>query len=176
MSMYNIFHGANPATFFILPMLGKHPDEYPRFRDCFVERRKFTIDEESGLPMMDVKDGGGEAEQVICVFTRMGGGNRECWNEDGNDEDYTADDGTCICPAHEAEKLESHPLFLERFDDDFDCTYSTFVFRVPENFKEDFVAVVEGRPNEVSKEYQDQLRKVYPKLKDNFDEIFGAEK
>jgi len=28
-----IINGANPSTFFILPMLDKHPDEYPRFRD-----------------------------------------------------------------------------------------------------------------------------------------------
>ena len=37
MSLYNMLHGVNPSTFFILPMLGeKHPDEYPRFRDCFI--------------------------------------------------------------------------------------------------------------------------------------------
>jgi hypothetical protein len=37
MSLYNMMNGANPATFFILPMLGeKHPEQYPRFRDCFV--------------------------------------------------------------------------------------------------------------------------------------------
>ena len=35
MSMYNMMHGCNQSTFSILPMLGKHPDKYPRFRDCF---------------------------------------------------------------------------------------------------------------------------------------------
>jgi len=53
MSLYNLINGVNPATFFILPMLGKHPDEYPRFRDCFV----------------------GE-EDTIVVLTRVGGANR----------------------------------------------------------------------------------------------------
>lgn len=53
MSLYNSIMGVNPATFLILPMLGRHPDEYPRFRDCFVNE-----------------------EKQIVVFTRVGGGNR----------------------------------------------------------------------------------------------------
>ncbi len=40
MSLYNMINGVNPATFFILPMLGKHPDEYPRFRDCLWVKMK----------------------------------------------------------------------------------------------------------------------------------------
>lgn len=48
-----MLHGVNPATFYILPMLGRHPDEYPRFRDCGV-----------------TEDG------KILVLTRVGGGNR----------------------------------------------------------------------------------------------------
>ena len=54
MSIYNMMYGVNPATFLILPMLGMHPDEYPRFRDCFVD------------------DG------QILVLTRVGGNNRNC--------------------------------------------------------------------------------------------------
>lgn len=52
MNLYNMLNGVNPCTFLILPMLGKHPDEYPRFRDCFIE------------------------EGQIVVFTRVGGNNR----------------------------------------------------------------------------------------------------
>ena len=48
-----MLNGVNPATFLILPMLGKHPDEYPRFRDCFVN----------------------EHNQIV-VLTRVGGNNR----------------------------------------------------------------------------------------------------
>lgn len=55
MSMYNIANGVNQiCVFMILPMLGKHPDEYPRFRDCFLS----------------------EDNQHIHVYTRVGGGNR----------------------------------------------------------------------------------------------------
>lgn len=58
MSLYNMINGVNPATFFVLPMLGeKHPDDYPRFRDCFM-----------------VRDPDGTTE--IHVLTRVGGANR----------------------------------------------------------------------------------------------------
>ena len=53
MSLYNMLYGVNPSTFYILPMLGKHPDEYPRYRDCFVND-----------------------DNQIVVLTRVGGMNR----------------------------------------------------------------------------------------------------
>lgn len=34
-NLYNMLNGVNPSTFLILPVLGRHPEEYPRFRDCF---------------------------------------------------------------------------------------------------------------------------------------------
>lgn len=47
--------GVNPAAFLVLPMLGRHASEYPRFRDCFLNE-----------------------EKQIVVLTRVGGGNRNC--------------------------------------------------------------------------------------------------
>lgn len=32
--------------------------------------------------------------------------------------------------------LATHPLYLRDFDDDYDCTYTTIVFRVPDEAKE----------------------------------------
>lgn len=58
-SMYNMINGVNPATFLILPMLGKNPNEYPRFRDCKV-----------------YSDG------QIVVLTRTGGFNRVDYAEE----------------------------------------------------------------------------------------------
>ena len=55
MSLYNMINGFNPACVFILPLLGKHEKEYPRFRDCFL-----------------TEDGN------IAVYTRVGGYNRNC--------------------------------------------------------------------------------------------------
>ncbi len=60
MSLYNMINGVNPATFILLPMYGKHPDEYPRFRDCFSDGR------------------------TVELLLRMGGDNGNCW-EDNND-------------------------------------------------------------------------------------------
>ena len=56
MSLYNMMMGFSPACIFIMPMLGRKQDEYPRFRDCFVDDDK----------------------KHILIFTRVGGGNRGC--------------------------------------------------------------------------------------------------
>lgn len=65
MSLYNMVNGVNPVAFYILPVLGKHPDEYPRFRDAFIgdESRPDT-------------------EGKLIVYTRTGGGNREAYEEE----------------------------------------------------------------------------------------------
>ena len=55
MNLYNMMNGVNPAAFLILPMLGRHASEYPRFRDCFLNE-----------------------EKQIVVLTRVGGNNRNC--------------------------------------------------------------------------------------------------
>ena len=126
--LYNLLCGVNPATFLILPMLDKHPDEYPRFRDCFVNE-----------------------ENQIVVYTRVGGGNRNCgFNE---------------------EELYKDPNFVNTYDDDFDNTYGYYVFNVPEKWKSDFDKIMkEGKP---SKEYVEQMCKVFPKLTDKFRELFN---
>jgi len=137
MSLYNLINGTSPATFFILPMLGKHPDEYPRFRDCFVS------DEEHP-----------EYQDHIHIYTRTGGGNRD---------DYEA----------ENDEMRSMDGFVTDFDDSFDCTYASWVFKVPEQWQDDFNKIKNGKILEISTEYKEQLNKVYPKLKDKFNEIFN---
>jgi len=134
-----MLHGVSKATFFILPMLGKHPDEYPRFRDCFLK------DEDHP-----------EYDYHILVYTRVGGNNRDC----GFGEEI----------------LYEHPEFVTTYDDDYDNTYATYVFRVPEKWKEDFDKLVFGNIKDISKEYKDELCRVYPKLKNEFGKIFGEDK
>lgn len=132
MSLYNMINGVNPATFFILPMLGeKHPDNYPRFRNCFVDNNE------------------------IHVYTRVGGRNRNC--EFGEEE------------------LQHHPNYLRDFDDEYDSTYATYVFSIPDEFKNDFDLITSGKIKEISESYKERLYKVYPKLKDTFDKIFVTE-
>lgn len=68
MSLYNMIAGANPCVFFVLPVLGAgHPDNFPRFRDCFV-----------GV------EGDPKHDKHIIVFTRTGGGNREHYIDENN--------------------------------------------------------------------------------------------
>jgi len=144
-----MINGVQPSTFFILPMLGKHPDKYPRFRDCFIGKQ-YSDDEvdEFGIP----KHKHGE-EELISVYTRVGGDNKEGYKK-------------------EIAEMRKHPEFVEDYDDDFDNTFATYVFRVPEKFKGDFKKIKEGKLKEISQEYKDLLYKVYPKLKDKFDDIF----
>ena len=134
MSFYNMMNGYNPACVFILPMLGRHQDDYPRFRDCFV-----------------TDDGN------IAVFTRVGGGNRNC--------------------GYGEEELYEDEYFLTTYDDDFDSTYATYEFRVPGKWKSDFDKMMDGKFSEVSEEYVEYLKDFYPRLaKDGvFDEVFAKQ-
>ena len=143
MSLYNMINGVNPATFFILPMLGKHPDGYPRFRDCFIGKQ--TNDESEtdtfGIPKKKLDTN----KKLISVYTRAGGGNRD---------DY----------ANEIQELRSMAGYIEDYDDDFDSTFATFVFEVPAQFIEDYDKVLEGSIIETSQEYKNIVDRVYPKL------------
>lgn len=125
--------GFNPACVLIMPMLGRKQEEYPRFRDCFVTE-----------------------ENNIAIYTRVGGGNRNC--------------------GYGEEELYEDENFLTTYDDDYDCTYATYEFKVPEKWKADFDLIVGGKQNEVSKEYVDYVKEFYPKLTEQgiIDKIFGT--
>ena len=64
---------------------------------------------------------------------------------------------------------------MRTYDDDFDCTYGTYEFKVPYKWKEDFNKIMDGKMSEVSKEYVDYLKEFYPKLAEQgvLDKIFG---
>lgn len=137
MSLYNMINGMNPSVFFILPMLGKHPDEYPRFRDCFLSDKEHP-----------------EYDDHIHVYTRTGGGNRE---------GYEAENA----------EMEAMPDYVTNFDDSFDCTYASWVFRVPDRWKEDFAKFKAGR-SDFSDEYKAEMKRVFPKLAEKFDLMFST--
>lgn len=100
MSLYNALFGRNPASRFLLAMLGLAEGDVGRFRDCYLCR----------------KDDDPKNDLQIAIYTRNGGGNRSDY------EEVTA-------------KLQAHPAYLDDADDDFDCTYATYRFKVPEKFK-----------------------------------------
>ena len=124
-SLYNVIFGYNPACIVILPMLGRKEDEYPRFRDCFVEDGK------------------------IAIYTRVGGNNRNC--------------------GYGEEKLYEDPNYVSTYDDEFDSTYATYLFNVPEKWKADFDLIMADKFSEVSDEYYQQVCEFYPKLAANGD-------
>ena len=130
MSLYNMVNGFNPACLFLMPMLGRKQDEYPRFRDCFLS-----------------DDG-----ERIAIYTRVGGGNRNC----GFGE----------------EELYKDPNFVKTYDDDFDSTYGTYEFNVPEKWKADFEKIKNCDFNQVSDEYVACIKEMFPKLSELVDKIF----
>jgi hypothetical protein len=151
MSLYNMINGVDPATFFILPMLGeKHPDNYPRFRDCFVgELSNSDENDQFGIPQKETDT----TKKVISVYTRIGGGNRE---------DYE----------NQIKELRSHPNYIRDYDDDFDSTFATFQFSVPKEFESDYDLILKNKLSEISESYKIRLYVVFPKLKETFDKIF----
>ena len=139
MSLYNMMHGVKAIpTFFILPMLGKHPDEYPRFRDCFLK------DEEHP-----------EYANNIHIYTRTGGGNREEYIE-------------------ENQEIREMKGFVGDYDDSFDSTFASWIFKIPTKWKVDFDKIIVGKISEISEEYKTELYRVFPKLKEKYDAIFSA--
>lgn len=106
MSMYNLLFGQNPMSDIILVTLGLTRSDCGRFRDTFVSEGK------------------------IAVYTRLGGGNRECYCE--SEEEHAR--GGCYGPV--IERLQAHPRYLYDKDDDFDCTYATFWFSFPDEYSD----------------------------------------
>lgn len=131
MSMYNMLNGFNPACVFIMPMLGRKQEEWPRFRDCFVTE-----------------------DNNIAIYTRVGGGNRNS--------------------GYEEEKLYEDENFIKTYDDDYDTTYGTYEFKVPEKWKADFDVILSGDMSKVSDEYVAYLKEFFPILNEKgfFDNIF----
>ena len=106
MSMYQMVFGRNPGADDVLSAVGLKAEDVQRFRDAWIER---------------TEEGGYRA----AIYTRMGGGHRECFCEE------YGDDAPCMACRLNA-VLNSHPLFSHREDDDFDSTYSTLYFHLPE--------------------------------------------
>lgn len=104
-----------------------------RFRDAWVEK----------------SDDG----PVIAIYTRQGGGNRECFCESRNGvidaEQHVP--GSCYAACNEA--LAAHPLYLRDADDDFDATYATFYFRAPGEAR-DILAEAAVEPVNMSERWQ----------------------
>lgn len=123
--LYNMMFGWNPACVLLAPMLTDENPQYffPRFRDCYLSEDKDHIE----------------------IYTRVGGGNREEYED-------------------EIEDLRSMPTYVSDEDDDFDCTYATFTFGVPEEWRADFEHVRAAEFDKLSDAYVERMQTCYPKL------------
>lgn len=93
-------------------------------------------------------------DDKIVIYTRTGGWNRE---------DYPN------------EILTNHQNYLYDEDDEFDCTYANYYFSIPEKWKKDLEVILNGNVNDTSKEYQELVKKSFPKIKDKLESIFKGE-
>jgi len=136
MSMYNIVNGVNAelAVYVSLILNQDITKTFPRFRDVF------TNDDECPVK-----------EYNFLIYTRMGGGNRECW-EEGKD--------LCECPACSADDLENKDYVIARYDDSFDSTYCTFVIKLSEE-------EIELTPEVKKERLKILFPKLYEKMEDN---------
>ena len=91
----------------------------------------------------------------IEIYTRVGGGNRNC--------------------GYGEEELYEDPNFIETYDDDFDNTYGTYVFKVPEKWQADFDKIVVGDFHAVSDEYVTCVKEMFPTLSGMIDTLFREE-
>ena len=117
MSLYNAIFRKNPLSKILLGLIGLTEKDFYRFRDCYLN-----------------EDGN------ISVYTRGGGGNRECFCGEYSKDECTVIDSDnnrhtpgCVCLFHAANQL--HPNYLNDFNDDFDNTYASFIFSIPESGK-----------------------------------------
>ena len=95
MSLYNSLFGVNKESDVLLGMIGLNMEFFARFRDIEL-----------------IENG-----TIIRVFTRLGGGNREFYENVWED-------------------IENHELYIRDYDDDFDCTYAYIEFSVPNKYLE----------------------------------------
>lgn len=115
--MYGMIFGTNPMSDILLAALDLTRADVGRFRDAWVTEN-------------------GE----IAVYTRNGGGNRECWSEQ-----CCGDCTGCTM----SNKIPQHPAYLRDQDDDFDCTYATIFYSMPEKLKPFAEALAQKRdPNQ----------------------------
>lgn len=154
MSLYNMICGMN-ANLAVLasPFLPRAADRFPRFRDVFTAANDAPC------------------EGDLFVYTRMGGGNRTCWNDDDEKSNEP-----CDCYGCDADRLEQHPDCVARYDDDFDSTFCTFVFVVPLSRRPDFDLLMAGQCGELSEDYRSDLRNIFSgrdKIQSFIDDVLG---
>lgn len=125
--MYALLHGLHVLAPSLLEALRIPVTAFPRFRDCYPGRNRET------------------RELEIHVFTRMGGNNRECW---GESVDGSSPRPRCSCHGCTMrEVVPKLPGYLYDFDDEYDSTYATIAFKVPDYITESLADMLTHWPS-----------------------------
>lgn len=150
MSMYNMMNGMNAELAIIASaVLGYNiQKKFPRFRDIFTE----------------AEDAPFKAD--LFIYTRMGGGNRECW---GNDTPELP----CTCGACTCDGIEEEPWCVGSYDDDFDCTYRTFGIKFTDEQRVVWDKVIHKEL--LSEELVQMIKAVFPKMFEKKEEVVTGE-
>lgn len=139
MSFYNMIFGRNPHSGLLLALVGLDEVSVGRFRDAFV------------------------AEGKICVYTRNGGGNRECWYsyDRARPSHSPEEDAECTCcGCFMTYRVHKLPHYSHDRDDVFDSTYATIYFDFPEEFREVLEALDSGKPFDPEAAWMEAIEKV----------------
>lgn len=91
---------------------------------------------------------------TMHVYTRCGGGNRKDYEE-------------------VFEEMKAHPLFIDEWDDDYDCTYCTFEFRLPEGDTE-LAQIAEVFCNSNNSVPQESFKELIDRLESRTAQITGT--
>jgi hypothetical protein len=113
MSFYEIACGVNSTAGIFLRVIDLAPDMVPRIRDVWTD----------------------ENLETVTVYARIGGGNREGYQEQIN-------------------ILRCHKYYINDEDCEFDRTYAKFTFSIPLEQKEEILKVISGHA-------EDDLKKLY---------------
>ncbi len=156
MSMYNMLFGQNPASGLLLQALGldnQAPEGWnEKFEKLSDDWGEIDLYSEEGRKLMAEGKAAGyyptgrfrdiyfenENDPKIILYTRNGGGNREYYE-------------------YVFELLSAHPLYLNDYDDDFDCTYAYIEFKAPQAVVDFFEGVKTGKLESVSEKFQKEM-------------------
>ena len=72
--------------------------------------------------------------------------------------------------------MTKHENYVADQDDSFDSTFAHWIFSVPEKWQEDYNKLTEGDVKGVSLDYQNKVREIFPKLKEQLDEMWPESK
>lgn len=91
----------------------------------------------------------------VTVHTRTGGGNREDYEEQND-------------------AMVAHPLYLRDCDDDYDCTFADFTFRLPEEERAKLLAEIEEVVKDSPEKKEQILSAITEEPREKFDKVMNA--